>query len=842
MRPTFAALIAAVLLTACNASRDAAPPAIVTPPPAPPAPPAAPPPGPLVPPLTGFLVNPYLQHPTPNGMVVMFEPAAATTVAKVEYRKLGDTEFKSTNATIEPVQTNTSGIITTAAAPYTARLTDLPSNTTHEYRMVTDAGTTPLLRFKTWPAAGDALDTARFMVISDTQGNNPDWLKRVTNEGLIAKDCGGDINVCVERIHGIIIPGDIVNDGEDIKQWREEFFGSGEALWRYVPIIPAIGNHDYDLKHYLIYFDLPDSGSPANKEEWYRTDFMNLRLLTAQTNINTNAVNALGEQTAWFQREVTQANTDGLDYLFAQWHNPCKSEFWIPGESEQSCVYVDLLEQFSADTGAISGHFFGHTHAYSRGQSRDVSHLWFNGASGSGNIDNWGEFEQADYDEFESSWDEYGYSIVEFATTGTPRVRSVRRSGGSDGIDYTDGFSDDTQRDTFIIGGDNTAPATPVPVTPTATVNTAAVVLHATYSDADGDPLHEAQWQLRQMLGTYDAPLLDVWGNETRARNAWFRRDLNTSVDVDYWRMPYLAVGSYCWRVRYRDPHLAWSAYSPETCFEVAGTSEGANLVSNGGAESGVTGWTVTEGALQAIPSLGCSSAQENLGVFSGAQTFAVTAPQGAYFFSVGGCSGEVADRAKAVQTVDVSASAAAIDAGTALGVLRASLRTFSKWDVPTVRYRALDAGGVVLAQSKPLANQTGAWIDQASSLLLPAGTRKVEIEMGGIKQDGVVNDSFVDNVRFHIVTETGARQTLPKQPTLSPGNGMALLAKMPDLAAFEASAAGKRSQPSALALAPFPFTAACLAAPDEGRAAKPGFVCLQQAPLKGLGGKAAAQ
>lgn len=828
MRLTVLPVLAAALwLSACGNSQS--PRSAPVPPPAPPT--NIPP----VPALSGFLVNPYLQNPTPNGMVVMFEPAAATTVAKLEYRPLGETAWQSVDAVIEPVQSNSSGTLSTEAAPYTARLVGLRSNTTHEYRVVTDAGTTPLLRFKTWPAPGDAVDTGRFMVISDTQGNNPDWLKRVTNEGLIARDCGGDINVCVERIHGVIIPGDIVNDGEDLKQWREEFFGSGEALWRYVPIIPAIGNHDYDLKHYLIYFDLPDSGALLNREEWYRKDFMNLRLLTAQTNLNTNALNALTEQTLWFQREITQATSDGVDYLFAQWHHPCKSEFWIPGESEQSCVYVDLLEQFSARTGAISGHFFGHTHAYSRGQSRDVSHLWLNGASGSGNIDNWGEFEQADYDEFESSWDEYGYSIVEFATRGTPRVHSVRRSGGSDGIDYTDGFSDDTRRDVFDIGGENSAPATPIPVTPTATVNTAEVMLHASYSDADGDPLHEAHWQLRPMLGTYNAPLLDVWGNETRAHNAWFRRNLNAGIDADYWRVPYLAVGSYCWRVRYRDPKLAWSEFSPEACFEVAGTSEGANLVTNGGAESGTTGWTVTEGALQAIPSLGCSPAQESLGVFSAAQSFVVTAPQGLFFFSVGGCSGDVAERAKAVQTVDVSTSAAAIDTGIVLGVLRASLRTFSKYDVPTVRYRALDASGAVLAQSKPLVNQTGAWIDQASSLRLPTGTRQIEIEMGGVKQDGVVNDSFVDNIRFHLVTQTGAPQALAKQPVLSPGNGMALIAKMPDLAAFEASAAGKRTKTASVALAPFPYTAACLASPDEGRKAMPGFVCLQQAPLKGL-------
>jgi hypothetical protein len=234
MRHAALVLFALIGLAACGQSVS---PDMATPPSSPsePEPPSPPPAVPLVPELSGFLINPYLQHPTPNSMVVMFEPAAATTIATVEYRPLGETDWHLVTATIEPVQRNTSALITTEAAPYTARLTGLASNTTHEYRVVTDAGTTPTLRFKTWPKVGDPVDTARFMVISDTQGNNPEWIQRVTSEGLIARDCEGDVNLCVERIHGVIIPGDIVNDGDDLRQWREEFFGKGEALWRYVP-------------------------------------------------------------------------------------------------------------------------------------------------------------------------------------------------------------------------------------------------------------------------------------------------------------------------------------------------------------------------------------------------------------------------------------------------------------------------------------------------------------------------------------------------------------------------------------------------------------------------------
>jgi hypothetical protein len=171
MRHAALALTALLGLAACGhstapaVSAPPAPPALPSDPVTPPAPPATPAFTPV--PLTGFLVEPYLQHPTPSGMVVRFEPEATTTRATVEYRTLGASEIQSVAAAIEPVQQNSSALITTEAAPYTARLTGLASNTTHEYRVVTDAVTTPWLRFKTWPAAGDAVDTARFFDLFD---------------------------------------------------------------------------------------------------------------------------------------------------------------------------------------------------------------------------------------------------------------------------------------------------------------------------------------------------------------------------------------------------------------------------------------------------------------------------------------------------------------------------------------------------------------------------------------------------------------------------------------------------------------------------------------------------
>jgi len=72
-----------------------------------------------------------------------------------------------------------------------------------------------------------------------------------------------------------------------------------------------------------------------------------------------------------------------------------------------------MMQAFSEVCVKPTIHFFGHTHAYSRGQSRDHDHLWVNVAASGGNIDYWGELSNADSDELIVSQDEYGFVMVE---------------------------------------------------------------------------------------------------------------------------------------------------------------------------------------------------------------------------------------------------------------------------------------------------------------------------------------------------------------------------------------------------------------------------------------------
>jgi hypothetical protein len=735
-------------------------------------------------PVEGFLVAPYLNNPGPHRMTIMFEPetdAIGPTMA-VEYRGQGATEWTSVVAAAEQPPVNDAVVVAfppggSTLSIYRAELTGLISNTVYEYRVVTGAGTTPTAIFKTWPTPEDGVERGRLIAFSDIQGNHiaEEWFPRVL-QAIIDNECDGDLSACVHNIAGLVIPGDLVNRGSDIDDWRDEYFAPGDALFRYLPQIPAMGNHDVPMGNYLYYFAPPSNGSPGFEEEWYSLDFLNLRLLTLQSNF-TGA--RLGErylhQSTFVAEQLAGADRDGIDYVFASVHAPCKSELWLPGESPQVCEYVRMLEDWSARTGKISGHLYGHTHAYSRGQSRDVSHLWLNVASAAGNIDDWGDYEMADYDEMEMSWDEYGYVRFDFSTTGTPEVAIVRHTGGDDHGNHPDAFTQNAIRDDIVIGGDNDPPLRPEVMSPKngTTVETADAVLHALFRDTTGGDLLEAHWQVRPEGGTYDAPLFDVWGSETRAHNVWFREDLNAGIQNDHWRVPYLDAGDYCWRTRFRDEHWAWSEWSEDTCFTVAGTTTSDNLLTNGDAEAGTEGWEVLDGGLQAVSGSECSMSDNAEISFTPVRQ--LVPYKGARFFSVGGCSGTVAARARVSQMLDVSEYAEEIDGGRTLGVLEAAVRTYSKWDVATVQYRALDASGAELDASTPLVNQTGTWVRRPTSALLPPGTRSVEVILSGLRQHGSSNDSFVDDVSFRVVTSPQARGPFT-EPIFSPGNGMGVV------------------------------------------------------------------
>ncbi len=496
-----------------------------------------------------FLVEPYLQNPGPYTMTVAWETTDGDN--RLEYWQEG-----------LPHQIVPAARVSARDIWY-ATLTGLDPDMTYHYRVLTEAGAGEIYKFHTWPLLDSPERTAKFVVFSDSQGDWPERLEDICENGIVAKEClGGLAENCSADIAAVLVTGDLVRNGGEVSQWRDEFFGRCSDLFHYVPILPAIGNHDSPIDNYLAYFILPENGSPGRLEQWYYTDLLNLRLITLNS-----ATFDLG-QWHWFDATLVDAcSNPTIEYVVTQFHHACKSEVWPPGENIQSCIFVSRLENVTRDCNKPSAHLFGHTHAYSRGQSRDVSHLWVNVAVSAGDIDYWGEEPPRDYNEFEVSYDEYGYSVFQVKAGPASSLSMVRRTGGDDTTYY--GYSDESIRDGFAFVSDNSVPDAPEPIYPVdIEVQGQTVTLQASpYADPDGDRHLEAHWQVTTVPGDYSSPLVNAWGNKTRARNIFQDIDTQAGIDITTYTV-YLPLNqTYYWRVRYRDEHLGWSQWSEESSF-----------------------------------------------------------------------------------------------------------------------------------------------------------------------------------------------------------------------------------------------------------------------------------
>ncbi|WP_105255726.1 metallophosphoesterase [Pseudoalteromonas sp. T1lg75] len=667
-----------------------------------------------------FLVKPYLQNPATDAMSIFLE--TTDTNVQLHYRAQGSDTYQ-----VMPMEK-----ISSVSSIYSARITGLTSDTKYEYYVSTNGGSSNGSMFKTWPDVQDDLDSFKFVSFSDSQGQHVSRLVDIVDNGIVRNDCENDLSKCVDNIAGIVIPGDLVQNGGTISQWREQFFGAAGHLFSQVPVIPAIGNHDTPINNYLNYFELPDNGYSDYQEQWYVHDYLNLRIITL--NSNTSKVSDTNNvQRAWLDALLEDtANSDNIDYVMLQIHHPCKSELWTPGEKQLTCEYVDKFEQVSARTGKITGHIFGHTHAYSRGQSRDVSHLWLNAAVSSGDIDYWGEFPNFDYDEFQKSYPEYGYSTLVFAVD--QMQMHVKRYSGGDGKNNYWGYQGEGVRDDFTVGGSNLAPEQPQAVAPVDTAVKGVFELTASqYIDTDEDAHLESHWQVSSDP-QFETVELDIWGNTTRAENIWHYANTQEGVALNSYKIStQLPSGTYFWRVRYRDAHWAWSQWSENVSFEVDGLTFSDNLIVNGGAEQGLSHWSIEKGVVEANASDVCSG---------------VTAQSGQYYFAVGGIC-EHSDVGQLAQEVALTDFSDYIAAGVAKLELSAFVRNYNGNDVPELWVDIYDSERQLITSSEVISNASGAWNQVSTLATLPTNAAFATVRLKGTRKSGTDNDSYFDQVKL---------------------------------------------------------------------------------------------
>ncbi|MEO5907449.1 MAG: metallophosphoesterase family protein, partial [Saprospiraceae bacterium] len=444
-----------------------------------------------------ILVQPYLQSANTITITIKWE----TNTNTESVLKYGLTQDLGTGASGTSMTTLGSTIL------HSVTLTNLSPGTRYYYLAQTGSWQSDIFDFVT-PPLRSSEQSFNIVLMSDMQkdGGHPTIFHDLINTSLlpyVASSYGSPLS---DHLQIALLPGDVVDNGNSYLQFKNDFFNPAEVLWRSVPSYPAIGNHEANSQNYFNYFTLPANGTPGYLEHWYSHDYSNVRVLSFDSN-NPYRIQA---QLNWLDSMLELSCQDTfIDFVFAQMHHPHKSELWTPGEIDYTGQILHRMETFSDSCGKPTVHFFGHTHAYSRGQSRDHDHLWVNVATSGGNIDSWGEFPNQDYEEFIVSQDEYGFVMVEVTAGDDPQFVLKRLSFG----DASDPGGSE-QKDLVVIKKNNNAPNAPYPLYPTIldTVSSDCVSLKSDgFFDADGDEHGASHWQVSTDSSNFSSPVFDSW-------------------------------------------------------------------------------------------------------------------------------------------------------------------------------------------------------------------------------------------------------------------------------------------------------------------------------------------
>lgn len=658
-------------------------------------------------------VLPYLQDATPHSLYILWETDSLSE-SIVEW---GPTEVLG-NTNMGTAQ-NSMG----EAMIHEVQLEGLTPFTKYFYRVKTENATSEIYSFKTPPLASSD-ESFRVIAMSDMQrdGSFPDKFQEIVEQGIIDyldEEFGGEL---IDNLALVMIPGDLVVNGNTHNSWQEMFFTPSQNLLTQVPVYPVPGNHEKNSDYFFQYFKMPDNGTIGFEEHWWHKDYGNVRIIGLDSNASFN----VPEQLDWLELLLTETCTaDSIDFVFAQLHHPHKSELWTPGESDYTGEVVELLEQFSTNCGKPSLHFFGHTHAYARGNSRDHRHLWINSSSAGGAIDNWGEYASFDYDEFSLSQDEYGFVSVEVTDGEDPKIVIKRISRGDQDI-----IKDNELSDSMTLHLHPSVVETPIPISPMDdTVHPECLILKASdFSSPNSNSLHgQSHWQVSDEL--FGDPVIESWKN---FENWFFEIDTQLGDDLTDEQIGGLLENTeYWWRVRYRDRELNWSEWSEPVSFSTSSSLGSSNLILNPGAENHLSNWYLEAGVVEILADGDCKG---------------ITPHSGINYFAVGGLC-DHSPTATLVQDINLSAYTDEIDAGNYKVNFGGYFSNFSGQDLPEMHLSFLDQAGMELGFSNTISSLNSSWTLVQEEAIIPVQTLTIRVELKGTRNAGTDNDSYFDDL-----------------------------------------------------------------------------------------------
>lgn len=292
---------------------------------------------------------------------LMWRTEAAEKEMLVEYRLAGG---EAHTVAAEAVPFTDGG---TEVSQYKAFLNDLTPGR-YEYRVRSGS------RASAWhELVTDEGETIDALIFPDSQSNDySDWEK--VAQGAAQRNADASL---------VVNMGDLVDNGEDSRQWEDWFEGLAGVIDR-MPFVPVMGNHEtYDLNWkvrlplaYLNYFEVPSNGSREFEKYYYSFDrgpvhFVVLNTQEQETRDFKEGL--LEEQLDWLRRDLASTtkpwkvvlmHRDVLQYRI---HNRPERE---EGFSEEGVTFMPTFEEMGVDIV-----FTAHLHTYrNRGRIRQGQH------------------------------------------------------------------------------------------------------------------------------------------------------------------------------------------------------------------------------------------------------------------------------------------------------------------------------------------------------------------------------------------------------------------------------------------------------------------------------------
>lgn len=237
---------------------------------------------------------------------------------------------------------------------YTACITNLMAGTEYEYRVSVGERQSSWKEFKTEPES----TAFKTLIFGDSQSvNYKDWAKTTQTAWENNGDAAFFINM-----------GDLVDNGQDDRQWNAWFDGAANLLAA-IPIVPVMGNHEtYSLdwkmatpNYYLSLFAVPANG-PASLERYaYSYDYGDVHFIVLNTQLNELRdwyPDLLEEQKKWLAKDLAQTQKTWKVVLMHRgiWEHPFNGPL-----DEVGKTFVPEFDKYHVDLV-----FMGHVHSYAR--------------------------------------------------------------------------------------------------------------------------------------------------------------------------------------------------------------------------------------------------------------------------------------------------------------------------------------------------------------------------------------------------------------------------------------------------------------------------------------------